>query len=198
MVFFLKTEEATGNRLLTGFQTCPLPDLFYAVFPAYEERYLFFVLAAARCPNSQVIYVTSQAIPPRVVDYYLHLIPGVSAKELRRRITFISVGEWSRRPLVHKVLERPRLLERLRTLIGDRRGVLLPFIATESEAQLALRLGIPMYGPDPALAALGTKSGGRRIFAAAGVPCPKGVEGIRDRHDLVDAVVEVQRRYWVP
>lgn len=137
---------------------------------------MFFVLAAARCPDTQVTYVTSQAIPPRVVDYYLHLIPGVSAEELRRRITFISVGDWSRRPLVDKVLERPRLLERIRTLIGDRRGVLMPFIATESEAQLALRLGIPMYGPDPALAALGTKSGGRRIFAAAGVSYPLSSE----------------------
>src|SRR6476646_9439762 len=129
--------------------TAALPEHFYPVIPAYEERYLFFVLAAARCPNTRVIYVTSQAIPPAVVDYYLGLVPGVSADDLRRRITFLSVGDWSRRPLVDKILERPRLLERIRTLIGHQRGLLLPFIVTESEVELAVRLGIPMYGPDP-------------------------------------------------
>jgi hypothetical protein len=175
--------------------TAPLPDHIYAVVPAYEERYLFYVLTVARAPNSHVVYVTSQPIPERLVDYYLRLIPGVSAEELRGRLTLISVGDWSRRPLVEKILERPRLLQRIRSLIGDpERGVLLPFIATESEAQLAVRLGIPMYGPDPSLRALATKSGGRRVFAAAGVPCPQGAEGIRDRSDLVSALLELRRR----
>jgi hypothetical protein len=173
--------------------TIPLPDHIYAVVPAYEERYLFYVLTVARAPQSHVVYVTSQPIPERLVDYYLHLIPGVSAEELRERLTLISVGDWSRRPLVEKILERPRLLQRIRSRIGDpERGVLLPFIATESEAQLAVQLGIPMYGPDPSFSVLGTKSGGRRVFAAAGVPCPPGVEGIRSRSDLVGALVELQ------
>jgi hypothetical protein len=191
----MRTSEPRVVVVVSSITVNALPDHVYAVIPAYEERYLFYVFTAARARKSRVIYVTSQPIPERVVDYYMHLIPGVSAEELRQRVTLLSVGDWSRRPLVEKILERPRLLQRIRTLISDpARGVLLPFIATESEAQLALRLGIPMYAPDPGLAALGTKSGSRRVFAAAGVPHPRGVEGLRDRGDLVDALVDLQRR----
>jgi len=155
---------------------------------------LFLVLLAARAPASQVIYVTSQPIAERVFDYYLRLIPGIDVAEFRRRITLVAVSDWSPRPLVHKILERPRLLERLRKLIGDpQRAVLIPFMATEGEARLAVSLGIPMYAPDPALRRLGTKSGGREVFAAAGIPLPRGVAGIRGRGDLVAALVDLQR-----
>jgi hypothetical protein len=175
--------------------TAALPEHIYPVIPAYEERYLFFVLGAARAARTHVVYVTSQPIPQRVVDYYMHLTPGVSAEDLRQRVTLLSVCDWTRRPLVEKILERPGMLERIRSLIGHtERRVLLPFVATGSEAQLALRLGIPMYGPDPDLAPLGTKSEARRVFAAAGVPVPPGVEDLRDRGDLVSALVDLQRR----
>jgi len=171
-----------------------VPGHVYPVIPAYEERYLFLVLLAARAPASQVIYVTSQPIAERVFDYYLRLIPGIDVAEFRRRITLVAVSDWSPRPLVHKILERPRLLERLRKLIGDpQRAVLIPFMATPGEARLAVSLGIPMYAPDPALRRLGTKSGGREVFAAAGVPLPRGVAGIRGRGDLVAALVDLQR-----
>ena len=42
--------------------------------------------------------------------------------------------------------------------------------------QLALALGIPMYAADPDFFDFGTKSGGRKLFAAEGVPHPLGVE----------------------
>ena len=46
------------------------------------------------------------------------------------------------------------------------------------------RLGIPMYGADPRLVALGTKTGCRRLFAEEGVRHPIGVE---DLHSIDDA-----------
>jgi len=178
--------------------TLSVPDHVKPVLPAYEERYIFYVLSVARAPRSQVIYVTSQPVPERIVDYYLGLLPRISRQELRSRITLISVGDGSPRPLTEKILERPRLLQRLRDHIGNpARAVLLPFIATELEADLAVRLGIPMYGPDPALGWLGTKTANRRLFAATGIPFPKGREGLRGRDDLVDALVELQGTHTV-
>ncbi len=56
---------------------------------------------------------------------------------------------------------------------------MLPFSTTVYEAELGSRLGIPVYGPDPSLSFLGTKSGSRRTFAEAGVPYPAGREGVR-------------------
>jgi Pre ATP-grasp domain len=166
-----------------------LPEHIRPLLPAYEERYLFYVLSLARAPRTRVIYVTSQPILPRMLEYYLGLIPGVDRDELRSRLVPVSVGDWSPRPLTQKILDRPRLVARLRSLIPDpSRAVLLPFATTEAEAQLAVELGIPVYGPHPDLAALGTKTGSRATFAAAGVPHPRGSDHIRTPEQLVDAV----------
>ncbi len=51
-----------------------------------------------------------------------------------------------------------------------------------------MRLGIPMYGADPAHAAYGTKSEGRRLFTQAEVRHPEGVEHLRSRDDVVAAI----------
>src|SRR5262249_36167900 len=47
-----------------------------AMLQAYEERFLF-LLFLLRQPRARMIYVTSQAILPSIVDYYLALLPGV-------------------------------------------------------------------------------------------------------------------------
>ncbi|HKX76824.1 MAG TPA: peptide ligase PGM1-related protein, partial [Acidimicrobiia bacterium] len=92
-------------------------------------------------------------------------------------------------PLIDKILSRPLLIERLRSLIGDtRRALILPFMTTLGEVELAARLGVPVYGPDPSLAALGTKSGARRLFAEAGIPHPPGQEAVHTIADLVEAI----------
>ena len=46
-----------------------VPDQLIPVFPAYEERFLCLVLSLLRAPKSRVIYVTSQPIHSRVLDY---------------------------------------------------------------------------------------------------------------------------------
>src|SRR6266852_7915542 len=133
---------------------------------AYEERFLFLLLLL-RQPRARVIYVTSQAILPAIIDYYLDLLPGVIPSHVRPRLFLLSPLDGSVRPLSQKLLERPRLIERIRSLISDPdRAHLVPFNTTNREKELALRLGIPMYGADPKFFPLGTKSGCRRIFTA--------------------------------
>jgi hypothetical protein len=57
-----------------------VPDHLFPVFPAYEERFLFFVLLLLRQPGSTGIYITSQPILPRVVDYYFQLAPELNTR----------------------------------------------------------------------------------------------------------------------
>jgi hypothetical protein len=57
-----------------------------------------------------------------------------------------------------------------------------------------VRLGIPLYGCDPALLELGGKSGSRQAFRAAGIPLPEGCEDLRDAADLVAALAELRAR----
>ncbi|MEO6713686.1 MAG: peptide ligase PGM1-related protein [Mycobacteriales bacterium] len=170
-----------------------VPPQLTPVFPAYEERYLFLVLSLLRAPRTEVVYVTSQPVLPRLVDYFLELMPRLTADDVRRRLTLISVGDSSARPLTAKILERPRILERLRTLTaGDRHSIILPFNVSPLEVELAIRIGVPVYGADPSLAALGTKTGSRQVFAAAGVASPPGCEGVHSADDVVDAVRDLR------
>src|SRR5437899_11295947 len=146
---------------------------------AYEERFLFLLLLL-RQPRARMVYVTSQMILPSVVDYYLDLLPGVIPSHARARLHLVAPLDGSAQPLSVKLLERPRLIERIRALIPDPdRAHLVPFNTTELERDLALALGIPMYGADPRFFHFGTKSGCRRLFAEEGIPHPLGEGGSR-------------------
>jgi hypothetical protein len=159
---------------------------------AYEERYLFLLLLL-RQARARVVYVTSQAIHLDVVDYYLGLLPGVIASHAKKRLFLVSPLDGSARPLTEKLLERPRLVEYIRSLILDPdRAHLVPYNTTPIDRDLALRLGIPLYGADPKYFPLGTKSGARRIFAEEGVPHPLGIENLQSADDVVDAILEMR------
>jgi hypothetical protein len=155
----------------------------------YEERYLFLLLLL-RQPRARLIYVTSQPILPSVIDYYLDLLPGVIPSHARPRLFTIPVLDGTPRPLSLKLLERPRLMERIRELIPDPdRAHLVPYNTTELERDLAVRLGIPMYGADPRHFAFGTKSGCRQLFEEEGVPHPVGLENLAGVDDVIDGIV---------
>src|SRR6266567_5883950 len=163
-----------------------------AVMQAYEERFLFLLLLL-RQPRARLIYVTSQTILPSIIDYYLGLLPGVIPSHARKRLFLISPLDLSVRALSDKLLDRPRLIERIRSLILDLdRAHLVPFNTTNREKDLALRLGIPMYGADPKFFPLGTKSGCRKIFIEENVPHPLGHENLGSKEDLIEAIAQMR------
>ena len=160
----------------------------------YEER-LLCMLMLLRMPRTHIVFVTSQPIPAPIIDYFLHLLPGVPLRHARRRLTLLNCHDASDVPLTKKILERPRLIERIRAAIADPGAAHMScFNSTALERSLAVRLDIPLYGNDPELNYLGTKSGSREVFREAGIPLPDGFEHLRDEQDIVEAVVELKRR----
>ena len=175
----------------------PSVSLDFALRPsemqAYEER-LLFLLLLLRQPRARMVYVTGQPVSETVIDYYLALLPGLIPSHARARLFMLSVGDADPIPLTHKMLQRPRLIERIKHLVIDPgRAHLVPFNTTWAERDLALRLGIPMYGNDPRHEHLGSKSGSRQLFKQAGVPCPTGFENLRSLDDIVGAIVELKK-----
>ncbi len=161
----------------------------------YEER-LLCLLMLLRLPRTHIIYVTSRALAPSIIDYYLHLLPGVPASHARRRLTLIDCDDGSLRPLTEKILYRPRLVARLRAAITHHESSHLTcFNSTALERTLAVRLGIPLYATDPALAELGTKSGSRRVFREAGIDLPDGFENVRTSRDVAECLAELHGRH---
>jgi len=160
----------------------------------YEER-LLFLLIRLRNPQAHMVYVTSQPIHPVILDYYFQLLAGVPASHARSRLTLLCAHDSSPRPLTQKILERPRLIQRIRYGIRDAsRTYMTVFCATELERRLAVLLNIPLNGVDPELRSLGSKSGSRKVFREAGVPLPEGFEDLRSEEDIVGALMELRKR----
>jgi hypothetical protein len=161
---------------------------------AYEERFLFLLLLL-REPRLRVIYVTSTTIEPTIIEYYLALLPGVIPSHARARLHLLAAHDSSQTPLTAKILERPRLVEQIRGLIPNPRlSHLVAYNVTTLERDLALTLGIPLFGADPRYLPLGTKSGCRRLFQEEGVPHPLGYEDIDGLEALVRALADLRVR----
>ena len=159
------------------------------IVQAFEERFLFLLLLL-RQPRLRMVYVTSMPISRSIVEYYLALLPGVIPSHALARLTLLPVNDSTLRPLNQKLLERPRLLAEIAAAIPNReRCHLIAYSTTARERDIALALGIPLYGCDPRLAGLGSKSGGRRLFAEEGVRHPMGAEDLHTPDDVVDAVL---------
>src|SRR5687768_9573210 len=76
----------------------------------YEER-LLCMLMLLRRPRVHIIYLSSETIDPVIVDYYLHMLPGVTGYHALRRLTMLSCHDSSPKPLTQKILERPRIIQ---------------------------------------------------------------------------------------
>ena len=164
------------------------------VMQALEERALFLLLLL-RQPRLRMIFVTSQPISEAVIEYYLGLLSGVIPSHARARLTLVPVGDASSTSLSAKLLARPRLLREIRSLIPNSgRCHLIPYNTTPLERDVALSLGIPMYGADPRLVDLGSKTGCRRMFEECGVQYPVGAEDLRTVDDIVAAVQGMRAR----
>ncbi len=149
----------------------------------YEERFLAF-LHLLRDPLVRVLFVSSVAPPPELVDYTLGLF-GCG----RDRLTLLDCADPAPVPLTEKVLRRPDLVAALRSA---RPSVLVAFNGSPLERTLADRVGAPLFATEPELAPLGSKTGSRRLFAAAGVPVAPGHDGLRDVPDVVAALADLR------
>ncbi len=160
----------------------------------YEERMLC-LLMLLQMPNTSLIYITSQPISPTVTDYFLHLLPGIPSIHARRRLKFFSCYDASSLPLAQKILDRPRLIRKIREAIQHPESAHIScFNSTALERELSLKLGIPLYATDPELEHLGSKSGSRDVFAAAGVPMSPGFSNLKTHDQIIASLIELKTK----
>jgi hypothetical protein len=161
----------------------------------YEER-LLCLLMLLRMPRAHLIYVSSMPIDPVIIDYYLHLLPGITGFHAKERLTLLSCYDMSPISLTEKILKRPRLIERIKHSIPSNHAAHIAcFNNTDLERTLAVKLDLPIYGCDPALNYWGTKSGSRKILMYAGLNIPPGAEDLSSYEDIVHAVAALKEMY---
>ncbi len=158
----------------------------------YEERMLC-LLMLLRMPNTHVIYVTSTPVHNIIMDYYLHLLPGITNYHARQRLKTLACFDTSSKSLTHKILERPRLIERIRKSIPQGHvSHLACFNVTEAERSLAVKLNMPVYGCDPDLLYLGTKNFSRKIFKDCDINTPSGFEDCLTEEDVIHSLYKLK------
>jgi hypothetical protein len=154
----------------------------------YEERMLC-MLMLLKLPETHITFVTSIPISSLIIDYYLHMLPGITAQHAKKRLTLLSCYDAGSLPLTHKILHRPKLIDRIRkSLPAGNAGHIIFFNVTAAEKELAVQLNLPIYGCDPALNDLGTKSGSRELFKECGITAPFGFENLKSGSDIIDAL----------
>lgn len=158
----------------------------------YEERMLC-LLMLLRMPRTHVVYVTSTPVDPVIIDYYLHLLPGITRHHALQRLTLLSCYDTSPKSLTEKILDRPRLIERIRKSIpAGNMAHMACFNVTRYERTLAVKLDMPIYGCDPELFELGNKSNSRKLFKQCGLDVPVGYEDLRTEEDILNALTDLK------
>lgn len=158
----------------------------------YEER-LLCLLMLLRMPRTHVVYVTSMPVDPVIVDYYLHLLPGITRHHALQRLTMLSCYDASSKSLTEKILDRPRLIERIKKSIpAGNAAHLACFTVTKYERTLSVKLDMPIYGCDPELFDLGNKSNSRKIFKQCGLLVPPGFEDLKNEEEIINALSDLK------
>ncbi|MDF5714627.1 MAG: peptide ligase PGM1-related protein [Rhizonema sp. NSF051] len=159
----------------------------------YEER-LLFSLIRLRNPRTRLIYVTSMPLHPSIIDYYLQLLPGIPFSHARNRLLLLSTYDSSLKPLSQKILERPRLIERIQQALRPEKSYMICYNSDVYEGELSVKLNVPLYAAAPDLQIWGSKSGSRQIFAESEVPYPDGSDRVWNHTDLAEAAVQLWER----
>ncbi|MPZ59700.1 MAG: ATP-grasp domain-containing protein [Propionibacteriales bacterium] len=155
----------------------------------YEHRLLCLLLLLAE-PGRRMVFVSSMSVDPVVLDYYLSFLPDPEGA--RARLTMMSLGDPAPHGLSLKLLERRSVLDEIRALVsGARVGYLIPFNVTEAERRVADVVGLPIFGPAPEHARLGTKTGSRQVAKLADVPVLDGFEGLTSMPAVDDAIAKL-------
>lgn len=163
-------------------------------FIHYEER-LLFSLIRLRNPHTRLIYVTAQPFAPLIVDYYLQLLSGIPFSQARERLMLLTTYDASPRPLTQKILDRPRLMEKIKRSLRPHQSYMVCFNGTPLEMELSERLQIPLFASGAHLRHWGSKSGSREIFAAAGIPHPPGTALCFSPRTLAVALAQLWQRH---
>jgi PGM1 C-terminal domain len=161
-----------------------------AGFLHYEERLLFSLIRLCN-PHTRLIYLTSLPLSPLIRDYYLQLLSGIPFSHASDRLLLISTFDASLKPLTQKILERPRLVEKIKRALRPNKSYMVCFNSTILEQELSVKLEIPLFASSPDLLYWGSKSGSRQIFSECNIKHPDGSNQVNNTEELVRESVKL-------
>uniref|UniRef100_A0A3Q2WYZ6 IQ motif containing H n=1 Tax=Haplochromis burtoni TaxID=8153 RepID=A0A3Q2WYZ6_HAPBU len=165
-------------------------------------------LCDIRDENVEVIYICPQHLGNDILDYYTSLLKcdgatdGADTTTARasssvRRYIILTPEAVDYFPTHNMCLSTllkysPQTLKHIRNLIQGKHAYIVGGIAHVDDLAVADELGLPILGPEPAIAQhYSTKSGGRRIFVGAEIDVPPGQGDIYSLNQLHETLAEL-------
>ncbi|XP_026782757.3 IQ motif-containing protein H isoform X1 [Pangasianodon hypophthalmus] len=162
-------------------------------------------LCDIRDKNVEVIYVCPVHLGEDLIHYYTHLLglngavetgmptPSRCAKNFTILTPEAHQHFSSHCMCVSTLLKySPHTLRRIKNLIQGKQAYLVSGVPHMDDLAVADELGVPVLGPEPAVARLyGTKSGIRRIFSSSGVSMPPGLADIYTLQQLNECFAQL-------
>jgi len=165
----------------------------------WQKRQLARLLDVAD-PNVDVLFVLAAPLPDEVRDYYTKLLTVAGVTNAAQRFRFIIPENHDRLRGTHSLatvlLYSPRAMKRIKTFVGDRVAYIAPNVVGADDVRVSMQLGIPLLGPEDRISAMfSSKSGCKRLFAAAQVNMPPAAYDIYSEDDCFQALTRLVIRY---
>ncbi|XP_046721051.1 IQ motif-containing protein H [Silurus meridionalis] len=161
-------------------------------------------LCDIRDKNVEVIYVCPVHLGEDLIHYYTHLLALNGTAETGNPTPSIAKSFTILTPEAHQHFSghcmcvstllkySPHTLRRIKNLIQGKQAYLVSAVPHMDDLAVADELGVPVLGPEPAVAQLyGTKSGIRRIFSSSGVSMPPGQADIYTLQQLHECFAQL-------
>eukprot|EP00817_Percolomonadidae_sp_ATCC50343_P002369 CAMPEP_0117432188 /NCGR_PEP_ID=MMETSP0758-20121206/11716_1 /TAXON_ID=63605 /ORGANISM="Percolomonas cosmopolitus, Strain AE-1 (ATCC 50343)" /LENGTH=812 /DNA_ID=CAMNT_0005221935 /DNA_START=20 /DNA_END=2455 /DNA_ORIENTATION=+ len=159
-------------------------------FKLMEQSQLARILVDLQMPLNHVVFITPQPIGDEGKEYIINILESQGVKKVRQRLTILFPEYYDAFP-EHTSLSRalffsPHTLKYIKTLTLGEDAYIVPGIVGKEDLRVALKLQLPILGPNPTTGEIyQTKSGSRRIFLKADVSIPPGKTDIENEKELL-------------
>ncbi len=141
--------------------------------------------------NVEVLYVSAFPVSDDAIQYVTKILQIAGVTNPEKRFKFVYPESFDKYPdhisLTSSLLLSERTIKHIKGLMSGKEVVyIVPGVSSKDEFRLALKLQVPILGADPSKHLIyGTKSGCRRIFAAADLNTPPGFYDVHNERELL-------------